>query len=532
MHPNIRIILTFCFLYTSLVGVAQQVQWLTANPNEWLLNPTTPVDVLCARDPEHVYVAKLDAIAYTYNQPMGRATLSRQGADGAVLWSVELGDTVQVESIASDVEGNVVLGGRYFERLVIGGTAVLTYPADHVAEGSFLCCWDANGQLLWTRDVSGGPFDDVSVASITVDPQERFWAALSTFFSAEITRFDGDGSPVESRSLVESKTIGNISFDPWGGLYIAGAAGSPGITVNGVEFPIMENYAHFVTRLNAEGTSQWLQYAHDITFQKPRVQADASGHAYLMGQYYEPLQWGDLEFADPPWSQAFFLTRLDSTGSFEWGVSPPNASGSGQFTVGHGNALGVDGQGNTYVIGNQGGMLDWGNGVITGMGMIANNSMALISFDDTGIPRWAVQGGSTFTDILYDLAVAPDGVSHFVGITNAPFTLGDFTVDPINGRGTVVGRVDAGINTGLHHRATALGELRAYPAVFTGSFQFIGLSRPITGAIQVELIDAMGRIVERGNRLDQTYGQALASGCYSAQVRLGERIWSTRVVKE
>jgi hypothetical protein len=477
-------------------------------------------------------VARLDAITYTYNQPMGAVTLTRQGADGAVLWSVSLGDTVQVESIASDGAGNVVLGGRYFQRLLVEGAPELSVPTDHITEGSFLCSWDADGQLLWRQDVSGGQFDDVSVASIAVDPQGRFWAALSTFFSAEIVRLGTDGSQQESRGLVESKTIGNICFDPWGGLYIAGSAGSPGITVNGTDYPVTETYAFFVTRMNAAGDAQWLEYAHDITFQKPRVQADQLGHAYLVGSYFEPLTWGNIPFVDPLWSDGFFLARLDSSGTFEWGLTPPYSPGSGRFVPARGNALGVDAEGNAYLLGNEGGALDWGNGVVTGTGSISDNSVALLSFDTTGLPRWGLQGGSTFTDIMYDLAVAPDGVAHFVGITSAPFTLGAFTVDPVSARGTVVARVDADVSTASPAEETSEEELVARPSVFTEGFHMISSSLANGASVRMVLVDATGRIVERAQGLSGELGRGLAPGSYTVLLHADGRVVRTRVVKE
>ena len=532
MDRNVRLAATLASALFAGSLAAQEVQWLTASPADWVLNPTTPVDVLCARDPDHVYVARLDAIAYTYNEPMGSVTLSRQGADGTVVWTVSLGDTVQVESIASDADGNVVLGGRYFRRLLVAGDPVLTYPPDHITEGSFLISWDADGQLLWQQDVSGGMLDDVSVTSIALDPQGRFWAALSTFFSAEIVRLDTDGSQVESRTLVDSKLIGNISFDPWGGLYVAGSTGSPGITVNGTTYPVTENYAFFVTRMNAAGDAQWLQYAHDITFQKPRVQADQSGHACLIGSYFEPLTWGTVPFGDPLWSTGFFLARLDSMGTFEWGVEPPSTTGSGQFTLGRGNTLGVDADGNAYVLGNQGGALDWGNNVITGSGTISDNSTVLLSFDDAGLPRWGLEGGSNFTDIMYDLAVAPDGVAHLVGITSDPFTLGPFTADPVNARGTVVARVDADVSTPVDEGTVLADELTACPSLFMDGFRLVGATLNNNAVVDVAIVDAAGRVVQRTNGLGEDLGQGLAPGAYTVLVRTREHLLRTRVVKE
>ncbi len=532
MHTCFRSVIIVSAALVAVQLSAQEVQWLTASPAEWVLNPATPVDVLCARDPDHVYVARLDAISYTYNQPMGTVILSRQGANGTVLWTVSLGDTVQVESIASDTDGNVLLGGRYFQRLLVDGTPALTYPSDHVTEGSFLCSWNEAGELLWQQDVSGGPLDDVSVASIALDPQGRFWTALSTFFSAEIVRLATDGTQVESRSLVESKTIGSISFDPWGGLYIAGSVGSPGITISGTDYAVTETYAFFVARMNPAGEAQWLRYAHDITFQKPRVQADQSGHAYLIGSFFEPLTWGTIPFGDPLWSTGFFLTRVDSLGNFDWGVHPPSTVGSGQFTLGRGNALGIDAEGNAYVLGNQGGALDWGNNVVTGWGTIVDNSTVLLSFDTTGLPRWAVQGGSTFTDIMYDVAVAPDGVTHLVGITSDPFTFGPFTADPVNARGTVVARVDDDLSTAVNEGDVFVDELIAQPSLFTESFRLVPPTVLAKGRMEVTLVDAMGRVVQRFPGVGEDLGRNLAPGAYTVVVRTGERVLRTRVVKQ
>ena len=529
-----RTVLPSIILATSLLGAslaAQDVQWLTASPADWLLNPSTPVDAICARDADHVYVARLDSIAYTYNQPMGSVTLSRQAADGSILWSVDLGDTVQVESIASDDEGNVVLGGRYFRRLLVDGVPVLAVPEGHVPEGSFLCAWDASGGSLWHQDVSGGVFDDLHVPSIALDPQGRFWVALNSFFNATIARLDADGAQVETRTLVDSKTIGSISFDPWGGLYVSGAAESPDITVNGTLFSIPQNYAFFVTRMNAAGEAQWVRSAEDITFQKPVVQADQSGHAYLAGSYFVPLTWGTIPFADPLWSTGTFIARLDSLGNFDWGVSPPYTPGSGQFTLARGKALGVDAEGNAYVLGDQGGVLDWGNGVNTGTGSISDNTVVLLSVDETGLPRWALEGGSTSTDIMYDLAVAADGVAHLVGITSDPFTLGPFTVDPVNERGTVVARVDPDLNTGLSGMTADGVEAIAQPSVFTHGFRLVHPSLANAPSAGVLVIDATGRVVERANGSGEELGRRLAPGTYTVVARAGAHVFRTRVVK-
>ena len=533
MHRILHLALISAACALATAASAQQVQWITSTPISWLQYPTTPGNVVSARDPEHVYVSRLDAITYTHNQPLGLNTLSRQLADGSTLWSLTLGDSVRVENIASDNSGNVFVGGRYFRRLLVNGFPVLTVPSGHSAAGSFLCAWDATGQLLWQQDVSGGPLDDIRVSALAMDHQGRLWAALNTFFQADIVRLNGDGTQAESRTIIDSKLIGGISFDPWGGLYVSGAGESPDITVNGTQFAVPHNYAFFVTRMNAAGVAQWVRSAADISFQEPVVQADASGHAYLLGTYYQPLTWGTIPFADPLWSQGFFLARLDSLGTFDWGISPPYTPGSGQFSIANGAPLGVDGEGNTYVLGNVNGTLDWGSGIVTGSGPDINDrSVGLMSFDPTGAPRWGLSGGSGSTDPMYGLSVAADGVAHLSGIAGGALTLDGITVDSGATRGSIVARVDPDLNTGMAAASVHMPELIAYPSVFATCFRLRSTAGRIGSRFSVELIDAAGRIAQQVTGFNAEFGEGLAPGCYTVVVRDGKQVLRTRVVKE
>ncbi len=512
--------------------LAQQVQWLTVAPNTWALNPGLPVNVLCAPDPAHVYAACLSDANYNYgNNIMGSNTLTRSGADGAVIWSTTVGDSVKMESIASDEDGNVILGGRYFQRLLIDGQPVLTAPAGHAGMCSFLCALDENRQLLWQRDVSGDAFEDVNVASLALDQQGRMWVALATFFGARIVRLQADGSEAESWPLVDSKSIGSISFDPFGGLYVSGGATQPSITVNGTSFPVNEAYVFFVARLNAAGDAQWLRTAHAATFQRPRVQADGTGHAYLLGSPYDSLSWGDLHFNGPEWISSFFLTRLDSLGVFDWGVQPPQDGFQGQFELSNGQGLGVDGNGNAYVYGTTYGTVDWGNGVVSTFGSLQDQAVTVLSLDSTGMARWQSQGGSDSFDVPHDLAVADDGIVHVVGTTGAAFTFGLFTVEPADERGSFVARIDPSVNTGISAAATSDEGLAALPSVFTSSFR-LTTQKPMSGAVSIVVMDATGRVVEGAQHWNDELGLGLARGSYEVVMRVEGRVMRTRVVKE
>lgn len=532
MHRSLRPAGPFLALLLPAALAAQNVQWVTAIDNSWTLNPTMPVNVLCAGDPAHVYEARLDEHRYLYGSDLyGGNTITRRNAAGQAVWSATIGDSVAVSAIASNAEGTVVLGGRYFGNLQVGGGSPFQQAFDHVMEGTFLCAWNAEGDLLWSVDASGEALDDYDVAAIAVDPQGDHWAALSTFFGAKLVHLGADGSFLEERPLENTKIIGDISFDPWGGLYVAGAASVPDIGINGTSFPIEEQYAFFVTRMDADGTAQWLHSAHDITFQRPSVVADASGHAYLAGPMFDSLSWGDLHFEGPEWNTTFFLTRLDSTGMFEWGRQPDQNNFAGQFALAQGRALGADGAGNVYVLGTTNGELDWGNGVVTDAGTNQDQDVTLLSFDTNGDARWQLHGGSDSYDVVQELSVLPEGICHFIGTTGSTYTLGDFSVDPENARASVTVRVDDALSTGLAPTAAAIAPFVAVPSLFNEGFRLRSDVHPDGTAVRLVATDALGRRVVAAARLGEPLGMDWAAGTYQVQVFVGDAFQALRVMK-
>ncbi|HEY0976520.1 MAG TPA: hypothetical protein VGE21_03535 [Flavobacteriales bacterium] len=512
---------------------AQNVQWVTTADNNWTLNPVMPVNVLCAGDPDHVYEARLDEHRYLFGSDVyGSYIMARRGLDGTELWNVPVGDSVIVTAIASNAEGTVVLGGRYFDHLRIAGGTHLFSPPSHVIEGTFLCSWNAAGELLWVVDASGEALDDYDVAAIAVDPQGDHWAALSTFFGSRLVHLGADGSFLEERPLENTKVIGGMSFDPWGGLYVAGAASVPDIGINGTTFPIEEQYAFFVTRMDANGTAQWLHAAHDITFQRPSVVADATGHAFLAGPLFDTLSWGDLHFEAPDWNTTFFLTRLDSMGTFEWGRQPDQNNFAGQFALAQGRTLGVDGAGHVYVLGTTNGELDWGNGVVTDVGTNQDQDVTLLSFDTNGDARWELHGGSDSHDVVQELSVLPEGICHFIGTTGSTYTLGGLSVDPEEARASVTVRVDGPLSTGLALVPAGVAPFMAVPSVFSDGFRLRSDAYPDGAAVHVVATDALGRRVGTAARTGELLGMDWAAGTYQVQVKVGEAFQVLRVIKQ
>lgn len=525
-NPRFPLPLLLAFAVTAQ---AQQVQWLTAHPIEYNVIPNSPAHLVCASDADHAYVARSITKSYLYSVVFGNSVVEQRNALGETVWSFALGDSALIQAMASDADGRLVIGGRFFRALHLGPNSVLPVVNGNTFPETFLFALDIDGNLLWQRNITPSSPQGTDVESITFDPQGNAWYATCDYFSADIKRLDDDGNDIVSRPILNAKTIGSLSFDPHGGLYVSGAASSPSITVNGTLYPIIPEYNYFVTRMAADGSSQWLQSAHDITFQTPRVKADAFGHAYLLGSPLDTLTFGGIHFHKPEMNSTFFLARLDSMGNFQWGFQPPIGTPfSGQFEVGSKDVLGVDANGNAVLLGMASGVIAWGNNVFTDVGMLDERAVTLLQVDSTGTPQWEVHGGSLDYDVTQGLSVLPDGVCHATVRTRDIFHFGGFTAD-VSSPTVVVMRIATDPFTGLEESGHAPPSIVTYPSPFTSAFS-ISTDQLGPGAVHVLLRDCSGRVVSRAQRLDGL-GASLAAGSYFVELRQGDKQWRSRVVK-
>lgn len=524
-----RSILLSSFLLLAVLGMGQQVEWLTASPIGYDNHPL-PAHLVCATDVDHAYVARGTSLNYLYGTVYGSALVEQRNAVGETNWSFTFGDSVQLQAMASDADGRVIIGGRFFRSLHLGSVSELSVVNGNVFPETFLFALDVDGNLLWQRNITPNDPGGTDVQSITFDPQGRAWYATCDFFNAEIKRLDDAGNDVETWPVLDAKTIGAISFDPQGGLYVSGAASTPGITVNGTFYPIAPHYNFFVARMGVDGTSQWLRSAEDITFQRPLVAADDFGHAYLLGSPFDSLTFGGIHFHGPEWNSTFFLARLDSMGNFQWGFQPPvGAPFSGQFSVEDKNVLGVDGNGNAMLLGMTDGVIAWGNNVLTDVGTLQDRAVTMLQVDSTGTPQWELHAGSVNYDDVQGLAVLPDGTCHIAVQAQDTFQLGAFTAE-VSSPNLVVARIAPSISTGVEAITKNERDIFTFPSPFTNRFSIA--ADPFSGeVVKVLLRDATGRLVSQGHQLNGLGGE-LKAGSYFVEVRQGENRWYGRVVKQ
>lgn len=325
----------------------------------------------------------------------------------------------------------------------VGGTEGGLFTEDH-----FLLAWDlSSGAILWSRNLSIAHPECQDVSSIAVDEQGRLWYYMRDFGDAQVVRVDANGNDQELRTIAGIRHIGNISFDPWGGLYASGSCDNGTFTFGGQDHAVNseEGYNMYVLRFKPDGTAGFAEFAQDITFQDPTVVATQDGHAYLAGSMFIETTWGDLTVNEPNWGMGVFITRMDSSGTFQWILGSQEEAGIIEGDIGRavGPCITVDDAGQVYFLGVSRGTVHWGNGVASGTPTLTERCLTMLAVHPSGVPQWALTSEPATWGITPQAitARAGGGSVHFAVHAADPFGMSGMQVGAEGVQAAVVGRV-------------------------------------------------------------------------------------------
>jgi hypothetical protein len=511
---------------------AQQPDWLVGWPVNWNMNPSMPRHVLASSPGGQLMAARLDGAVQSFGVDLFGSVVVH-GLDpgtGQPLWSCGLFPNATADCGAVDDSGNVYVAGRFMDDMALCDGSILGHTGSGLDVDLYLMKFDPAGNPLWTRNISIAQPDASMMASLAIDPSGDLWYATSDFFLTRINRVDAAGNDVEQRSIDGGKTIGGMSFDPWGGLYVSGGCDNSAFAFGGITpaLPANEPYLMFLCRFKPDGTGDWAQFAHDVTFQFPVVVADAFGHAYIAGSLLDSTTWGGLPVNGADWISAMFLAKADSTGQFLWTTESDTAGGpiTGDVDAGVRGCLAVDGAGNAYITGSVRGQVDWGNGVVSDAISLGLRAQTIVAFDPNGIPQWASTSQPLGMVIAHTLTSPASGTLYFSNHANDMFSFPPLQSGAGGVQTFTIGRISS-TSTNVPEPAAA-AELVAFPSPFTEGFQ---LAPPPGAAALVRAFDASGRLVHNGPYRDDL-GRDWPAGLYAVEVREGAQRSVVRLVKE
>jgi hypothetical protein len=217
-------------------------------------------------------------------------------------------------------------------------------------------------------------------------------------YDAFLTKRDSTGAPIWTRL---AGTAGNefsdaTAFDASGNALMAGTTDSSfnGFTNAGGDTDL------FIARYDSGGLLTWLKQFGTAGYETPTdMEVDATGNIYLCGQTSGPYGGQpNLGGADG------FVMKLDSNGNI---IRSHLFGGVGDDYIG---GLGLDGRGHLLVAGSS-------QSSISGHQNLGGFDAVLAAYNTDGALLGSTSIGTASDDFVSDLAIGPDGNAYVVGLT-------------------------------------------------------------------------------------------------------------------
>ncbi len=256
------------------------------------------------------------------NVGIGNMFLAKYDASGNVLWAKSVGglSADYGNAVALDVSGNVYVTGSFSSPVISFGTYTLTNVG---SSDVFLAKYNTNGNVLWAKS-AGGISDDYGI-SVALDTSGNAFVT-GNFYSPNVT-FDSDtltyngfyGTPngfvakydTSGNVLWAKRTIGkyfyygnSVALDVSGNAFVTGGAFTLTDTVH-------EDI--FLAKYDASGNMLWTKSVGGTSYDNGvSVALDASGNAYVTGNFYSPTISFDSDILTNLGSGDVFLAKLSS----------------------------------------------------------------------------------------------------------------------------------------------------------------------------------------------------------------------------
>ncbi len=424
--------------------------------------------------------------------------VSKFDASGDFIWAKRFGGTDDDDgsSIAVDDSGNIYFTG-YFKDVADfdPGPGVYNLSSSGGSE-IFVCKLDANGNLLWAKQMGSTSADDG--AGIAVDAAGNVYVTGSfeqtlTFNTNAgignltsngrhdifICKFDELGviQWVKQIGSTEQDYGAEIAIDDASNLFLTGSFSGtvdfdPGTGVNNLMSPTSDNC--FILKLNTSGNFVWAtQLALPDPVDGSAITLDALGNIYVAGGGYGTA-----------------ISKLNANGNIMWSKFLPGLNDWA-------SSIAVDASGNVYVTGYFRGTVDFDPGPNS---VIFNSSNAddsyIIKFDASGNYVWAYQIGEPGFD-EYGAAIALDASGNIYSYGSFRYTV-DFDPGP-NTFNLSAYSYDSYLlkwnqtTVGIEEKARVVG-VSIYPNPTTGNFAI--KFKTIQKELSVRVVSITGQTVE------------------------------------
>ncbi len=384
-----KILLLLVLLNTFLIN-SQSFEWVKTNPIVFNSSPSligypTTCDIF-----GNTYVTGFVNNAYNNTEIYGDLFYTKYDTSGQLLFTKTFAGKAQVYNIQTDSSGNTYLAIAYIQSLTIDNTTISTA---NQSPKPILLKFNSIGALLWHIDITSYNSTINHFKSITIDSNDAVYIGYDNYNYSYVKKLDPNGNVLLTIEQQNVSIISSVSVDNEGYIYTAGSCANSNSRFANVTVPATFTYNTYVAKYAPSGVYQWVKFVQDITCPEPQVKAKSQDDVYFSSTLNGPYSFGNITAQGPNGGYDIFITKLNTTGTFQWVREAP---GSGRAFVGKRNFLNLDTSGNVYFVGSTSGTVNWGNNITTTSTIYQDG--LLLKYDSNGTILMAKTAGGSDTD--------------------------------------------------------------------------------------------------------------------------------------
>ncbi len=284
----------------------------------------------------------------------------------------------RITGMAHDLTGNLFITGYFDSVITFDSTRLVSAGGTDV----FIAKYDADGVLLWARQV-GGQNDDYASA-ISTDLTGNCYLTGFFFIQGTVTSF-----------------------------------GSTSVTNAG-------DADMFISKFTAAGNLLWVRNGgsrgEDASF---GIATDVAGNSYICGYFSGTAMFSNVKVNSVGYTD-IFISKYDAAGNLVW-----IRTGGGSYQD-EAYAISTDIAGNCYVTGYFTGNASFGGINLASAGYF-DTDVFLIKYNPSGTLAWAKRAGGTANDIGYGVEAAPNGSIYVDGVFYGTKTFGETVLSRVTG---------------------------------------------------------------------------------------------------
>jgi Ca2+-binding RTX toxin-like protein len=228
--------------------------------------------------------------------------VTRYNTDGTLLWTRQFGTTGYDDVVQTllDSSGNTVVSGTT--------SGAFAGQTNQGLNDIFVAKYAANGNLLWTRQLGSTTSDSISKTLVDANGNIIVTGTTSGSIGGQtsqglsdvfVAKYDANGNLLWTRQLggVSNDYVTEMMLDANGNIIVSGstAGALPGQTSNG-------SNDSFVAKYDTNGNLIWVKQLGSTSYESiPKTRLDANGNVVLAGYSYNPTTFSQ---------EGIFVTKL------------------------------------------------------------------------------------------------------------------------------------------------------------------------------------------------------------------------------